>query len=138
MAVTVRVKIDDIEFLIEFVYTQRPISDGHVYDANEVTLCIIRDGSAPREPKTPAPRLASGEAIRYFKDPPNREIGRKAALAKALDALLSGSNREAVPCVTPTKVIRRAFWKVYLNRKKGPPSSRELVAQLAVEEMGTK
>lgn len=109
-----KAQIDGNEYTIEFAYYTSTADAGHAHDA-EITVCIIRDGSAPREPKTLAPRLASGEAVRYFRDSPNREIGRKAALEKALDALLGGPNLEGMRAcaTTPIKTVRRAFWKLY-------------------------
>lgn len=114
-----KAQIDGNEYTIEFAYYTSTADAGHAHDA-EITVCIIRDGSAPREPKTLAPRLASGEAVRYFRDSPNREIGRKAALEKALDALLGGPNLEGMRAcaTTPIKAVRRAFWNAYLGRKK--------------------
>ncbi len=47
--------------------------------------------------------VATGRAVRFHSDPPNREVARKQALQKALELF--------------TKPDRKLFWDVYLNRK---------------------
>lgn len=117
-----KVQLADREVWIEFAYESRagqgPRRDGPV----EFTACLLRDGSAARSKNEPAPLLARAEVARYVHDPPNRELARKAALTKALDAL----DQSMPPSTLPKNWVlrrflkerRKLFWTAYLNRKR--------------------
>lgn len=124
-----KVQLAGREVWIEFEYRPGVLS-GYKGRATttEITLCLLRDGSAPREKNKEAPILASGRVTRYRLDPPNRDLARKAALTKALAHL-------DIELPLPTlihgiaKERRKLFWDAYLNRKKASPvQSRVLPA----------
>jgi hypothetical protein len=72
--------------------------------------------------------VAEGTAVRYYKDPPNREMARKAALAKALQRLDREFEVESL-----NKARRKLFWDAYLGRKRAPPVELARMPQTAVE-----
>lgn len=124
-----KVQLGDREVWIEFAYLMRRPENV------EQTQCILRDGSAPRAKHEDAPILAQAAATRYFKDPPNRELARKAALAKALEELdhtlpyQDSATLDQDRSNHLLKQRRKLFWDAYLNRKKAPPvQSRVLSA----------
>lgn len=117
-----KVHVNDNEYAIEFQYAK--VEDPTMFHTDtDSTSCVIRD-NVPHRGDKPAPVVAVGVSVRYFKDPPNREVARKAALSKALTAF-APHNKE----------VRRAFWEVFLNRKKKGQQRGALVAELAVQEM---
>lgn len=115
-----KVQLGDREVWIEFAYTVQPSVYG---DKREVTHCLLRDGSAPRAKSEDPPVLASGTAIRYVHDPPNRELARKAALTKALEVLdhtLPYQDSATLDQDRSNHLLkgrRKLFWDAYLNRK---------------------
>jgi hypothetical protein len=109
-----KVQLGDREVWIEFAYRMRKPQNV------EQTQCILRDGSAPRGHHEDAPVLAVGRVSRFFKDPPNRELARKAALSRALEDL----DNQGLPFASflhdqlrLAKERRKLFWQTYLNRK---------------------
>jgi hypothetical protein len=124
-----RVKFEDREYSIEFRYewVKGSLADGYALtrmgaeDARERTKCLIRDRDpALIDSNGQRPVVAQALVVRYYKDTPNREKARKAALAKALESL----DLDAVGCQPPYihqfKSRRRAFWEAYLNRARKP------------------
>ena len=106
-----RVTVDDKLYLIEFQYGTQSV---HGHPGREWTACLIRDGSAPSpgDGKT-YPVIARAEVVCHYKDTPNRDTARKAALAKALYGFYGAA----------VKSQRRLFWEAYLNRKQGSARS---------------
>jgi hypothetical protein len=82
-------------------------------ERRECTQCLIYEATEFRVPILPL--LAQVSVIRHFRDAPNREAARKAALAKALVALDIVGYAEATPGAL--KARRREFWEAYLNRR---------------------
>lgn len=134
-----KVQLADREVWIEFAYEtvhvggdpSRFVKEERDGQAREVTHCLLRDGSAPRGKHEDAPILAQASVVRFFKDPPNRDLARKAALTKALEdldrALPIGPEAE-LGAVTRdylhqrhllAKARRTLFWAAYRNRKPG-------------------
>jgi len=108
----VKVHVDGREIWIEFAYFS---SNDEAFSApKEITRCILRDAQAPRDSDGGLPALAWAEVVRYHKDPPNRDVARKQALAKALRALAGGDTIWLLD-----KARRKLFWDAYLNRKTG-------------------
>ncbi len=103
--------VEGREYYIEFQY----INWNSPFD-REVTRCLIRDGSTPAPGDGTFPVIATGEVRRYYKDRPDRDKARKAALAKALDAITRVDGYDASGGAG--KALRRVFWEAYLNRKK--------------------
>lgn len=124
-----KVQLADLECSIEFAYetAMEPRAGG---EERELTHCLIRDISAPRRSNDDAVILAQAEVVRYYKDPPNRELARKAALTKALAKL-----DEELPCKAIflharqqlAKARRKLFWTAYLNRKVDAAAMRSRV-----------
>lgn len=90
-------------------------------DLRERTTCRIRDLSvASQGDGKTFPVVVEASVVRYKRDTPNREVGRKRALAKALDAL--GVGLMPYPeygVLSPARRnLRRAFWEAFLNRKR--------------------
>lgn len=108
-----KVMVAGKEYWIEFQYSTTYQGDEQSKGdpvERELTYCLIRDASAPSPGDGTPPVIATGRVVRYHLDSPNRELARKAALAKALkDAPLY--------CDSSFKAVRRLFWEVYLNRK---------------------
>ncbi len=116
-----RVQLPDRECSIEFAYDIQVASVHGVAVTRSVTYCYLRDLSVPRRANDDAVILAEAAVVRYYKDPPNRELARKAALTKALrgfDITLNDwSSAQA-------KDRRKLFWAAYLGRKKAAMQSR--------------
>jgi hypothetical protein len=125
-----KVQLGDREVWIEFVYGFQGAALQPSLQEVEVTSCLLRDGSAPREPKQPAPILAVGNAVRYVNDPPNRELARKAALTKALgmlDQVMPYQDSATLDIEHSNHLLkqrRKLFWDAYLNRKKTAVASK--------------
>ncbi len=134
-----KVQLADREIWIEFAYQPGVISgyNGDACHITEVTACLLRDASAPRGKNEPAPLLVRGEVSRYAKDPPNRELARKAALAKALERLdrtLPYQNSATLDQDRSNHLLkarRKLFWDAYLHRKPHQASPEERIAELA-------
>ncbi len=117
-----RVHLEGKEYWIEFRYDWvlhnaegRLVPIPRCSAARERTACLIRDASSVSPGDGANPVIAEGEVVRHFKDPPNRELARKAALKKALVYLdivgFSASSTESM------KARRALFWGAYLDRK---------------------
>lgn len=110
-----KVTIEDRVYLIEFAYRKVNVQHmerdfGPVFEVREETLCLIRDGNAPRSPDTVQPVITQASVRCFHKDTPNREVARKRALAKVLEYLYpAGLSHDG-------KERRRLFWKAYLER----------------------
>ncbi len=119
-----KVQLADRELSIEFAYDtiyvggkpNRFVHEERIGQAREVTHCLIRDISAPPDTNE-APIIAEAGVVRYYKDPPNRELARKAALAKALEEL---DRVLPLPNLIHgiAKERRKLFWEAYLYRKR--------------------
>jgi hypothetical protein len=84
--------------------------------------------------------MARGKVVRYFKDPPNRELARKAALTKAL-ADLDDRGLPYAPFLNDRfrlgKERRKLFWQAYLNRKVDAAATRSRVHPASIEPAPT-
>lgn len=132
-----KVQLGDREVWIEFNYLHHPVLGARRGEATqqEATQCLLRDGSTPRAKNEEAPLIVRGEVVRYFKDPPNRELARKAALTKALEELdhtlpyQDSATLDQDRSNHLLKQRRKLFWDAYLNRKRASPvQSRVLPA----------
>lgn len=103
-----KVLVGEKEYWIEFEHSE---TGPRILEA---TRCYIRDASGGHTTDRP-PVIALGVARRYYRDTPNREVGRKAALKKALEDL---DNSVEVPLLHHLKARRRLFWEAYLGRKR--------------------
>ena len=90
-----KVEFDGKTYAIEFHYWNIGI---------DATDCLIRDLSTPSPGDGTAPVVAQGTALRYYKDRPDREKARKAALKKAICGY--------------DKPTRRLSREAYLGRKR--------------------
>ncbi len=125
-----KVSIDGKTYTIEFSYGLLCRHADHT-EPRDLTECIIRDCTEPRVLNELAPIVARGPAVRYYRDPPNFELGRKAALKAALMHLdrtvptLSESDflrsKDYVKALQRTKAANKArralFWSAYRGRK---------------------
>lgn len=131
-----KVKLEEREIWIEFAYEVKEFVDGRpgstlVWE-RELTTCLLRDASAPPVIAwgTEHPVIARGSVTRYFKDPPNREVARKEALAKALEnldgvlwpsrfpaSMHTDNSPDLAAIRAAEKARRKLFWEAYLNRK---------------------
>jgi hypothetical protein len=112
-----KVCFDDHDYRIEFQYGVRiPAVGNRVSDA---TRCLIRDASTPSPGDGTFPVIAQGQVARYYRDTPNRDKGRKFALAKALESITHRWEYEVG--FVGAKYRRRLFWEAYLNRKAARP-----------------
>jgi hypothetical protein len=127
----VKVIIEGRAFLIEFAYRREaalePYPDLKFRHERDITTCLIRDGDERKrslDPHIPQPVITEATVVRYYKDPPNREVARKHALAKALANL----DEPIYPLAmwlgaAKAKDRRRLFWEAYLGRKKASASN---------------
>jgi hypothetical protein len=104
-----------------------------VTEEREATTCNIRVvGEAKHREEWKI--VARGNVIRYWKDPPNREVARKAALLKAVyekwPVVDPGDVNNRIDSHAPAKqqaennkAHRAAILGAYFNRKKGVPKT---------------
>jgi hypothetical protein len=118
-------KSDGRKYKLEFKHDVT--SKLHPHPFRECTVCFIRDASSESPGDGTHPVIAHGYVVRHFRDAPNREAARKAALAKALASLdsteatatLPGADwrERAIARTASLKARRREFWEAYLNRR---------------------
>lgn len=97
-------EIGGTPYSIEFKYDKQVCRSGLA----ETTTCNIRLCVTGEDNP-----VATGTVARYYKDKPDRDLARKAALGRALVGFLSYLD----PPETEDRAIRTAAWKAYINRK---------------------
>ena len=110
-----KVEYDGRKYKLEFKHDVT--SKLHPHPFRECTVCFIRDASSESPGDGTHPVIAHGYVVRHFRDAPNREAARKAALAKALVLLDAIAIGYATATPGALKARRREFWEVYLNRR---------------------
>ena len=98
------VTVEDVDYSVEFRHQWKGKPTETVSEEEfEGTMCVISFGPKGTHPKD-MQECSVGVAFLNPRDNPNRAIGRKVSLARAID--------EAVF----TKETRRVFWQKYLEK----------------------
>jgi len=116
--------VGDARYEIEFRHGTVDVPAGDHAEEREATTCNIRlVGEAKHREEWPI--IARGSVVRHFRDVPNKEAARKAALLKAVYEKwpkftpLFADDTVAIEKIKAMRAARKALLSAYFNRKKG-------------------